>query len=64
MKASMAKKRVGRPRTGKMPQTGIKLPTQLLNRIDKLAREQKLSRGEIIRRLLTKALNARDDNEL
>jgi hypothetical protein len=42
-----------------MPQTVLKLPKQLLDRIDKLARDQNLSRGEIMRQLLTEALAAR-----
>jgi metal-responsive CopG/Arc/MetJ family transcriptional regulator len=43
-----------------MPQTALKLPDQLLKRIDKIAHEKKLSRGEIIRQLLTEALDARE----
>jgi hypothetical protein len=60
MRTSTPKRRVGRPRTGKMPQTALKLPDQLLKRIDKIAHEKKLSRGEIIRQLLTEALDARE----
>jgi metal-responsive CopG/Arc/MetJ family transcriptional regulator len=59
MKTSSAKKRMGRPPTGRMPQTVLSLPKQLLDGIDKLAREQKLSRGEIMRQLLAEAVATR-----
>jgi metal-responsive CopG/Arc/MetJ family transcriptional regulator len=44
-----------------MSQTVLKLPKQLLDRIDKIARDRNLSRGEIMRQLLTEALAARKE---
>jgi metal-responsive CopG/Arc/MetJ family transcriptional regulator len=56
---SKTKKRMGRPPTGRMPQTVLKLPRQTLDGIDKLATEQKVTRAEIMRQLLAEALEAR-----
>ena len=41
------------------PQVMIRLPKQLLTTIDKLARDQATSRSEIMRLLLTEAIEAR-----
>jgi len=59
MAKSSTKKRVGRPPTGQSPQVMIRLPKQLLTTIDKLARDQATSRSEIMRLLLTEAIEAR-----
>ena len=45
MKASTPKKRMGRPPTGRMHQTALALPKQLLDGLDKLARQQGVTRG-------------------
>jgi metal-responsive CopG/Arc/MetJ family transcriptional regulator len=42
-----------------MHQTALALPKQLLDGLDKLARQQGVTRGEIMRQLLTEALAAR-----
>jgi metal-responsive CopG/Arc/MetJ family transcriptional regulator len=42
-----------------MPQTVVSLPQELLDAIDKLAHDKKVSRGEIMRQLLTEAVAAR-----
>ena len=59
MKPSITKKRVGRPATGRMSQTALKLPKQLLDGVDKLAQQQGVTRAEIIRQFLTEALEVR-----
>jgi hypothetical protein len=59
MKTSTPKKRMGRPPTGRMHQTALALPKQLLDGLDKLARQQGVTRGEIMRQLLAEALEAR-----
>jgi metal-responsive CopG/Arc/MetJ family transcriptional regulator len=59
MAKSSAKKRVGRPPTGKNPQVIVRLPKQLLSAIEKLARDQAATRSEIMRQLMTEALAAR-----
>jgi metal-responsive CopG/Arc/MetJ family transcriptional regulator len=59
MRKSIPKKQVGRPRTGRSPTATIALPRQLMDTVDKLAREQKLSRSRIIQDLIAEALEAR-----
>ena len=39
---------MGRPPTGRMHQTALPLPKQLLDGFDKLARQQGVTRGEIM----------------
>jgi metal-responsive CopG/Arc/MetJ family transcriptional regulator len=59
MRKSTPKKRIGRPPTGRSPTATIALPRQLMDTVDKLAHEQKLSRSRIIQDLIAEALEAR-----
>jgi metal-responsive CopG/Arc/MetJ family transcriptional regulator len=59
MAKSSAKKRVGRPPTGKNPQVIVRISKQLLAAIDELARKQTTTRSEIMRQLMTEALETR-----
>jgi metal-responsive CopG/Arc/MetJ family transcriptional regulator len=56
MKKSSEKKRVGRPPTGRTPYVTITITKQLLEAVDKLAREQKATRSAIINRMISDAL--------
>jgi predicted transcriptional regulator len=48
----------GRPRVG--PQVAIRLPTDLLARIDAIAAERGRTRAEVIRRALSRVLSRRE----
>ena len=64
MRKSTHKKWIGRPPTGRSPTATIALPRQLMDTVDKLAREQKVSRSRIIQNLITEALEARRNLKL
>ena len=53
------KKRIGRPRTGMKPMVGFRADSAFTKRIDAWAKKQedKPTRGEAIRRLITDALD-------
>jgi hypothetical protein len=59
MARSTTKKRIGRPPTGQRPNVLTRLDLQTLHAIDKLARQQGVTRSAIIRQLLTEALETR-----
>src|ERR1700758_5769803 len=59
MAKSTAKKRTGRPPTGHDPNFTVRLPKQLVATIDKIAPKENPSRAEIMRQLMTEALEAR-----
>jgi metal-responsive CopG/Arc/MetJ family transcriptional regulator len=59
MKKSTAKKRMGRPPTGRTPLVSMALPKQTLDTIDKLARQHNTTRSTIMRQLIDEALAAR-----
>jgi metal-responsive CopG/Arc/MetJ family transcriptional regulator len=59
MRKSTPKKRIGRPPTGRSPTATIALPRRLMDIVDKLAHEQKLSRSRVIQNLIAEALEAR-----
>jgi metal-responsive CopG/Arc/MetJ family transcriptional regulator len=59
MAKSTAKKRMGRPRTGERPNILTRIDHETLDTIDKLAKQQGVSRAEIIRQLIAEALDAR-----
>jgi predicted transcriptional regulator len=59
MRKSTPKKRIGRPPTGRSPTATIALPKQLMDSIDKLARDEKLSRSKVIQNLIAEALENR-----
>jgi hypothetical protein len=59
MAKSTVKKRTGRPPTGHNPNFTVRLPKQLVATIDKIAREENTTRAEIMRQLMTEALEAR-----
>ena len=56
---SRAKRRTGRPATGHNPNFTVRLPKHLVATIDKIAREQSTTRAEVMRQLMTEALEAR-----
>jgi metal-responsive CopG/Arc/MetJ family transcriptional regulator len=59
MKGSSAKKRGGRPATGKHPNVGVRLPQPISDQIDRVAVREKKPRGAVIRELVIEALAAR-----
>jgi hypothetical protein len=59
MAGSTTKKRIGRPPTGQRPNVLTRLDLQTLSAIDKLAKQQGVSRSAMIRQLLTEAIEAR-----
>jgi metal-responsive CopG/Arc/MetJ family transcriptional regulator len=52
MRKSTEKKRMGRPPTGRTPIVNLTLPTEILEAVDKIAREEKSTRSAIIRRMV------------
>jgi hypothetical protein len=59
MAKSTIKKRIGRPRTGERPNVLTRLDHQTFDTINKLAKQQATTRAEIVRQLITEALQAR-----
>jgi Ribbon-helix-helix protein, copG family len=49
----------GRPATGVDPAISIRLPIQLIRKIEDLAAKQKTGRSQVIRKLLLQALSGR-----
>ena len=50
------KKKRGRPATGKHPLLGLRVPQELIARIDKWAKLNGIGRSEAIRRLIEQSL--------
>jgi hypothetical protein len=57
MAKKVTKRRPGRPRTtGIRPFTGARFSKEIVDEIDRFARQQKVSRSEAIRQLVERAL--------
>jgi len=59
MKKASAKKRMGRPPTGRTPIVTMALPKQTIDALNKLARQEETTRSNIMRQLIDEALQAR-----
>ncbi len=58
---TVKRKRVGRPvTTGISPTVTIKLPEQLIQGMDKLAKDQGVSRSDIMRQVVENLLKAKE----
>jgi Arc/MetJ-type ribon-helix-helix transcriptional regulator len=53
---SVKRKRRGRPATGVDPLVGVRLPSEMLSRLDRWATDVGLNRSEAIRRLLERTI--------
>jgi hypothetical protein len=60
MGKSSAKKRPGRPPTGRTPFVAVRIPKRIIVAIDKLAREHQVSRSKMVHQLLAQALSQND----
>jgi hypothetical protein len=60
MGKSSAKKRLGRPPTGRTPFVAVRIPKPIIFAIDKLAREHQVSRSKMVHQLLMQALGKND----
>jgi hypothetical protein len=55
---SVKQKKPGRPATGVDPLIGFRLPLETVGQLDRLARQDEVSRSEAIRRLIDLGLKA------
>jgi len=52
--------RIGRPRTGEMPQRGIRMDDETWDRVGRAAEEEHTTRSAVIRRAVVEHLDRRD----